>query len=626
MSEIMDRRRMGLLVGALGVVYGDIGTSPLYALRECFSGSHGLAVAPDHVFGVISLMVWSLTLIVTLKYIIWVLRADHRGEGGILALLTLALDGRATSGGRGGVRGLMLLGLCGAALLYGDGMLTPAVTVLGAVEGLEVATPAFRPYIVPLSLLIVGVLFSVQRFGTGRVGGVFGWAMLVWFAVLAVLGVRGIAMAPGILSAVSPHHAVAFLLDHGRASFAVLGSVFLVVTGAEALYADLGHFGAPPIRRAWLAVVFPALLLNYLGEGALLLVRPEAAANPFFMLAPSWAVLPLVGLATVAAVIASQALISGAYSLTMQAVQMGLLPRLRILHTSRSERGQIYMPQVNAALMAMCMLLVVGFGSSSRLAGAYGIAVSLTMFATTLLLYVVARRVWHWGALRAGAVCGGFALLEAGFVAANGMKVAQGGWFPLLAGAVLLVLMTTWRTGRERLRTRMAGNYLPLGLFLEDLDHRSVLRVPGTAVFLSGSANLTPPALLHNLKHNHILHEKVIVLTLITHDVAAVLPSERLRIETLRPGFIRVEGHFGYMEQPDVPALLQLCRLEGLEFNEQEVTFFLSRETLVHGKTPLLPRGRRSLFAVMARNAQSAAAFFGLPPNRVIELGMHMEI
>lgn len=625
MSISIDRRRWGLLIGAMGVVYGDIGTSPLYAVRECFAGPHGIAPEPAHVMGVISLMAWSLMLVVTLKYVTWILRADNRGEGGILALLSLALRGRA-SGGAGPARAVMALGLCGAALLYGDGMLTPAVTVLGAVEGLEVATPALKPYVVPLALLIVGALFSVQRFGTGRVGGVFGPAMLLWFLVLAALGVRGIAMAPRILAALSPHHALAFLLQHGASSLPVLGSVFLVVTGAEALYADLGHFGAPPIRRAWFAAVFPALLLNYLGEGALLLVRPEAAANPFFLLAPRGAVLPLVALSTAAAVIASQALISGAYSLTMQAVQMGLLPRLLIRHTSRSERGQVYLPQVNALLMIVCMALVLGFGSSSRLAGAYGIAVSLTMLATTLLLHGVARRTWGWSRLRAGLVCGGFALLEAGFVAANGLKVGQGGWFPLLAGAAALLLMTTWRTGRERLRARMAEHYLPLELFLRDLDERPALRVPGAAVFLSGNPDSTPPALLHNLKHNRVLHERIVVLTVVLHDTAAVEPAQRLRHAALRPDVHRVEGHYGYLEQPDVPALLRACRDAGLACDEAEATYFLSRETLVLSGATGWARWRRRLFAAMSRNAQPATAFFCLPPNRVVELGMHFEI
>ena len=614
-----------LVVGALGVVYGDIGTSPLYALRECFSGRHGVHPTPENVLGVVSLVFWALTLIVSVKYLGLVLRADHKGEGGILALLSLAVPER-DSDARRSTRLLLLLGLFGAALLYGDGIITPAVTVLGAVEGLEVATPVFRSFVVPLAIAVLVGLFSVQRFGTGRVGTVFGPVMLVWFLALALLGLRGIWMAPQILRALSPHHAALFLWHNGHTAFVVLGAVFLAVTGAEALYADMGHFGAHPIRRAWFAVVFPGLLLNYLGEGALLLVNPEAARNPFYMLAPSWAVLPLVGLATMAAVIASQALISGAYSLTMQAIQMGYLPRLIIRHTSRAKRGQIYMPQVNGFLMVACIGLVLGFQSSSRLAGAYGIAVSLTMLTTTILFFSAARRLWHWSIGLAGLVCGLFVVVELTFVMANGFKVGQGGWFPLAVGLLIFAQMTTWKKGRQMLRARLAESYLPFDLFLKDIDSPHLHRVPGTAVFMSGNPSGTPIALLHNLRHNKVLHERVVILTILNQDVPFVGESERVRVERVRPDIYRVHGHYGFMEQPNIPELLEGCAAHGLPLEPAQTTFFLSRETIIPKSGPGLARWRRQLFAAISRNAQSATAFFQLPPNRVVELGMQVEV
>jgi KUP system potassium uptake protein len=627
MNATAGRRRLALMVGALGVVYGDIGTSPLYALRECFSGPHGVATSPANVLGVVSLVFWSITLIVSVKYMGLVLRADNKGEGGILALLSLAVGERDNAaGGSARWRWLSALGVFGAALLYGDGMLTPAVTVLSAMEGLEVATPLFKPYVVPLSIVVLVALFRVQRFGTGKVGSVFGPVMLVWFVTLAILGLRGIAKAPQILQALSPHYGVIFLLHHGRVAFLVLGAVFLAVTGAEALYADMGHFGASPIRRAWFGVALPGLVLNYFGEGALLLANPDAARNPFFLLAPSWAVLPLVGLATAAAVIASQALISGAYSLTMQAIQMGYLPRLHIQHTSHSERGQIYMPQVNGILMVACVGLVLGFQSSSRLAGAYGIAVSLTMVITSVLFYAAARRLWNWSALRAAAVCGGFLVVELAFAVANGLKLLQGGWFPLAVGLFIFAMMTTWFKGRQILRTRLAESYLPFEQFLQDLLSHDVHRVPGTSVFLSGNPTGTPLALLHSLKHYRVLHKRVVILNLQTRDVPLVKEDERLQVEQLRPDIFRVTGHYGFMEQPNVPALLEACGAHDIELKPAETTFFLSRETILPRSGPGLARWRRRLFAAMSRNAQSAAAFFQLPPNRVVELGMQVEV
>lgn len=617
--------RPALVVGALGVVYGDIGTSPLYALRECFHSAHGLTVSPQTVFGVISLIFWSLTLIVAVKYLGLILRANNKGEGGILALLTLAV-GEHRSTDKRSVRLLLALGLFGSALLYGDGIITPAVTVLGAMEGLEVATPLFQHAVVPMAIAVLIVIFSVQRLGTGKVGRVFGPVMLVWFVVLAILGFRGVLRAPEIMGALSPYPGIHFLLHNTSMSFPVLGSVFLSVTGAEALYADMGHFGPRPIRRAWFAIVFPALLLNYLGEGALLLTNPEAARNPFFLLAPSWAVLPLVGLSTLAAIIASQALISGAYSLTMQAVQMGYLPRLRILHTSHSERGQIYMPQVNGFLMIACIGLVLAFQNSSRLAGAYGIAVSLTMLATTLLFYGAARRCWGWRKPVVFGVCVLFLAIELPFATANGLKVWQGGWFPLVVGTAIFALMTTWQKGRALLRKRLADSYLPLDLFLGDIESTRIHRVPGTAVFMSGSLTGTPIALLHNLRHNQVLHERVVILTISSEDIPLVSTTERLRVETLRPDLFRVIGRYGFMEQPDIPSLLADCEPLGLALDPNKTTFFLSRETIIPNGRGGLGTWRSKLFAAMSRNAQPATAFFQLPPNRVVELGMQVEV
>ncbi len=615
-----------LVVGALGVVYGDIGTSPLYALRECFSHVHG--VAPDvagNVLGVVSLVFWTLTLIVSFKYIGLVMRADNKGEGGILALVSLAGTDREGSVRRA-TRRLLVLGVLGAALLYGDGIITPAVTVLGAVEGLEVITPVFQSYVVPFSVLVLVVLFAVQRYGTGRVGSVFGPVMLVWFVALALLGLRGIWRSPEILRALSPHHAARFLWQNGHLAFVVLGSVFLAVTGAEALYADMGHFGPKPIRRAWFALVFPSLLLTYLGEGGAVLADPAAARNPFYLLAPAWARWPLLGLATLAAVIASQALIAGAYSLTMQAIQMGYLPRLQIRHTSHAARGQIYMPQVNGFLMVACVGLVLGFQSSSRLAGAYGIAVSLTMLTTTILFYHVARRRWRWGRLPAMVVCGGLILLEAAFATANGLKVGQGGWFPLVVGTLMFAVMTTWKRGREALRARLADSYLPFDQFLRTIDSPRLYRVPGTAVFMSGSPASAPIALLHNLRHNKVLHERVVILSLTTLDVPFVHEADRVQVEPIRPDLHRVTGRYGFMEQPDVPALLECCAAHGLKLEPAQTTFFLSRETIIPKRGAGMAPWRRRLFAALSRNAQPATAFFQLPPNRVVELGMQVEV
>lgn len=613
---------LGLVVGALGVVYGDIGTSPLYALRECFHGAHAVGVTPANVLGVLSLIFWSLTAIVSVKYLGFVLRADNRGEGGVLSLLALAFGDERAAGRRAFLLGL---GVFGAAVLYGEGMLTPCVTVLGAIEGLEVATPMFSPYVVPLTLLVFLALFSVQRFGTGNMGRAFGPVTLVWFVTLAALGLRGIARAPEVLSALSPHHAAAFLAGNGMPAFLIMGAVFLAVTGAEALYADLGHFGARPIRRAWFCVVFPALMLNYLGQGALLLRDPSSAVNPFYKLAPAWALYPLVGLATVAAVIASQALISGAFSISMQAIQLGYLPRMEIRHTSAHSRGQIYLPLVNWLLMLACVALVLGFQTSSRLAAAYGIAATLAMISTTVLFGFAARKLWHWSAAKAAMLCGAFLLLELSFFGANVVKIAHGGWFPLVVGAALFTVMTTWKTGRRLLGQRLAASSLPLDGFVQSLAVDPPLRVKGTAVFMSGNPGGTPLALLHNLKHNRVLHERAVILNVSVAETPHVRDEQRVRVESLGHGLYRVVGRCGFMERVTIGEILAACAPQGLELRESETTFFLSRETIIPSARPGMALWRERLFAFLARNAQPATAFFNLPANRVVELGMQVE-
>ena len=614
---------MGLMVGALGVVYGDIGTSPLYALRECFHGAHSVGVSPESVLGILSLIFWSLAAIVCFKYLIFVLRADNKGEGGILSLLALAFGDSPSNGRR---RAIMIgLGVFGAALLYGDGMLTPCVTVLGAIEGLEVATPLFSPYVVPLSIVILVALFAVQRVGTGGMGRAFGPVTLVWFLVLAALGIRGIVMAPEVLGALSPHHGFLFLLNNGSAAFVVLGAVFLSVTGAEALYADLGHFGAKPIRRAWFAVVFPALMLNYLGQGALLLRDPSMAVNPFYKLAPQWALYPLVALATMAAVIASQALISGAFSISMQAIQLGYLPRMEIRHTSATERGQIYLPLVNWILMLSCIALVLGFQSSSRLAAAYGIAVTLTMVITTVLFFYAAQKLWRWTPLQAGLLCGGFLVLELAFFGANALKILHGGWFPLVIGGLIFTIMTTWKTGRRLLGQRLAASVLPLDVFIQSIAQDPPHRVKGTAVFMSGNPNGTPLALLHNLKHNRVLHQRAVILTVNVIEAPHVGADERVKVEELGHGLFRVMCKCGFMERVTIAELLAACVPLGLELRESDTTFFLSRETIIPSSRPGMTIWRERLFAFLSRNAQPATAFFELPANRVVELGMQVE-
>ncbi len=625
-ASSQNRRSLTLTVAALGVVYGDIGTSPLYALRQCFHDVHGVAPTEENVLGVLSLIIWSLILIVTLKYLTFVLRADNKGEGGILSLLALAF-GDDEGDGRGLQRAAVLaMGVFGAALLYGDGIITPAISVLSAMEGLQVASVRFEPFILPLTVVVLIGLFAFQRHGTAKVGGVFGPVTLVWFGVLSALGIHGILLAPRILTAVNPFYGVQFILTNGAAAFVVLGAVFLVVTGSEALYADLGHFGGSPIRRAWFAVVFPSLLLNYLGQGGLVLSQPEAVSNPFYLLAPQWATYALVLLATAATVIASQALITGAFSITMQAIQLGYLPRLEIRHTSPHERGQIYMPFVNGVLMVSCIGLVLGFASSSRLAAAYGIAVTMTMLITTVLFYFAARRLWKWSRLQAGALCLSFLGIELVFLGANALKVFHGGWFPLLVAAVMFLVMSTWKRGRRILGERLSAKLLPFELFLESIQKGKIQRVPGTAVFMSGTADGTPLALLHNLKHNRVLHERNVLLTVVTVEVPHTRAPRRVQVEALPDGFWRVVARVGFMDTPDISEILERCAEQDLKVSLEETTFFLSRERLLSGSRSTYGRFRERLFAFLARNAQPATAFFGLPPNRVVELGMQVEL
>ena len=613
-----------ITLAALGVVYGDIGTSPLYALRECFSGHHPMPPTRENILGILSLILWSLNVIVSFKYLTLVMKADNKGEGGILALLALAVPKANAAGGRPGF--LLGMGVFGAALLYGDGIITPAVTVLGAIEGLEVVTSSFKPVLLPLSVAVLVALFLFQHRGSGRVGRIFGPVMIVWFLTLALLGLKGIFEAPEVFQAINPWHAVSFLADHGYTGFLVLGSVFLAVTGAEALYADMGHFGVKPIRFAWIYLVLPALILNYLGQGALLLKRPEAITNPFYLLAPSWALYPLVALSTLAAVIASQALITGAFSITVQAMQLGYLPRMQIQHTSSTERGQIYLPFINWTLLVACLALVLGFGSSSALAAAYGIAVTLTMAITTLLFFRAAKNLWSWKTWPLTLICALFLILELAFFGANLAKFVHGGWVPIVVGVVVYTLMSTWRIGRHLLRESLEQSSLPLDLFLEDLKTADVHRVPGTAVFMAGNLEGTPIALLHNLKHNKVLHARTIILTIVNESIPHVDAENRVRIEDLAGEMQRIVARFGFMEEPTIDTVLAACRDKGLEIEPEQTTFFLSRETVIPSNRPGMALWRDRLFALMGRNAHRATSFFKLPPNRVVELGMQVEI
>jgi KUP system potassium uptake protein len=623
------RRLLPLTLTALGVVYGDIGTSPLYALRECFFGSHSVPPTYENVLGVLSLIIYSLVLVISIKYVVIVMRADNQGEGGILALTALVP-------GRGGQRGvsarlavgrpvLIALGVFGTALLYGDGMITPAISVLGAIEGLEVVTPLFTPYVVPITVAILVALFSIQKFGTHRVGRLFGPIVIIWFVTIATLGVVWIVRAPAVLAAFDPRHALTFFAGNGFMAFAALGAVFLVVTGGEALYADMGHFGKAPIRLAWFALVLPALLLNYLGQGALLLIDPDTE-HPFFLLAPSWGLLPLVGLSTAAAIIASQALISGSFSITRQAIQLGLAPRLDVEHTSAHEMGQIYVPQVNWALMVATVVIVIGFGSSSAVAAAYGIAVTLTMVITVLLLYVVMTERWRWPKPAAVAVMLLFLSIDLAFFGANALKLLQGGWVTLAVALGLFTMMTTWRTGRRLVAERLTERAIPLEEFMATVETTHPLRVPGTAVFMTAQPTGTPAALAHNLRYNKILHEHVVVLTVATAQVPHVAAEDKVSVQPLGHDLFNVRVQYGFMEDPDVPEALAQARAQGLSVDFSDVVYFLGRETIIVTRRKGMAIWREKLFVLMARNAVRATAFFRLPPERVVELGVQVEM
>ncbi|HTE53227.1 MAG TPA: potassium transporter Kup [Kofleriaceae bacterium] len=624
-AEVLHQSGLtAMSLGALGVVYGDIGTSPLYAMKECFAGEHhALAVTHANVLGVLSLVVWSLVLVIVLKYISFILRADNRGEGGVLALV--ALQSRAHRGPTW-TKVCVILGLFGAGLLYGDGAITPAISILGAVEGVKEVTPSLGAAVVPITVCILIGLFAVQRFGTAKIGTVFGWVMLAWFAAIAVAGLAAVTRHPSVVQAISPHHAVRFFIDHGVAGFLLLGSVVLVVTGGEALYADMGHFGRTPIRRAWYAVVMPALLLNYFGQGALLLERGGGVANPFYALAPGPWLYPMLVIATLAAIIASQALISGAFSLTRGAIQLGYFPRVRIVHTSGETEGQIYIPEVNWFLMIACVALVVGFKSSGNLAAAYGIAVTGTMAITSVLFFGVARGVWGWSRLSAGGLVFGFLTVDLAFLTANVPKIGHGGWFPLVAGTVVFIIMTSWRRGRMELAELFATSTLPIEMFLADLSTSDLHRVPGTAVFMTSNADGVPPVLLHHVKHTKMLHEQVVLLSISTDEVPTVPITKNFEVEELGQGFFRVKARYGFMQSPQVPRLLARCLAAGLFIDLDDTSYYLGRETLLTTGRSRMPRWRKGLFAFLSRNSRPATQFFGLPPNRVVELGAQIQL
>jgi len=611
---------------ALGVVYGDIGTSPLYALQQAFHGQHAIPVTPGSVLGVLSLIFWALILIVTVKYHIVIIRADNKGEGGVLALMAM-VQGSRIARALPPRRIMIVLGIFGAALLYADGALTPAVSVLSAVEGLSIAAPTLQPgVILAITLAILVALFLLQSRGTAGIGAIFGPVMLVWFATIAVLGLNGILKHPAVVSAVLPTHAVRFLAEDPGRGLLVLGAVFLAVTGGEALYADLGHFGHTAIQLAWFTIPLPALMLNYFGQGALLLTNPEAAANPFYLLAPPQLLIPLIPLATAAAIIASQAVISGAFSLTRQAVQLGYIPRMEIEHTSSREIGQIYVPSVNKLLAVLTIALVLYFQTSSNLAGAYGVALSTLMALTTVMFYVMSREVWGWSLVKAASVSGLFLIVDLTFLAANALKIWHGGWVPLVIAIALYFVMITWKRGREILSKRMMEKTVPLKLLLADLAAEPPVRVPGTAVFMYGSSDGTPPALVLNLTHNKVLHEKIVFLTVTTEDVPHVGGEQRVTVKRSGKGFHSVVARYGFMQDPDIHEILAACKTNGLSIPLEGTTFFLGRETLIASDRPGMAMWRERLFAFMSRNALRATAFFKIPANQVFEVGAQVEL
>jgi KUP system potassium uptake protein len=610
-------------LGALGIVYGDIGTSPLYAIRESLL-SQDLAVVEETVLGVLSLIFWSLVIVISIKYLLVVMRADNNGEGGILALIAMIAPGRQVLQGRRWV--LVVIGLFGTALLYGDGMITPAISVLSAVEGINVATPVLEPFVIPISIAILVGLFLIQRHGTGAVGRIFGPVMIVWFLTLALLGIGPILANPSVFAALNPIHGVLFFVNNGFKGFLALGSVFLVVTGSEALYADMGHFGKRPIQITWYGLVFPALVLTYFGQGAFIIANPGAVENPFYLMAPGWAIWPLVVIATFATVIASQALISGAFSLTMQAVQLGYLPRVRILHTSETEAGQVYIPAVNWALMVAAVGLVVGFKSSSALAAAYGIAVSTTMVVTTVLIFVIMRERWHWAKPAAFALSGAFLVVDLGYFGSNLFKIPDGGWFPLLIAAVIFAAMTTWKKGRRLLAERLHTGTLSIERLIASVSDKDIVRVPGTAVYMFSRPGSTPPALLANMRHNEVLHERIVVLSVVTTDGPRVPVAQRADIWPLGDGFFQVVLRYGFMEDPDVPSALAGIIRSDFGYDADDTIWVLGRETVLAAHHPGMGVWREKLFALMARNATPPTRYFHIPPDRALEIGIQIEI
>lgn len=622
--DTTDRQLFKLSLAALGVVFGDIGTSPLYAIRECFHGEYGIAVNPLNILGVLSLMFWSLVTVVTFKYIIFVLRADNQGEGGVMALTALVKS--ATGKVQNSRLTLVSIGLFAACLLYGDGMITPAISVLSAVEGIRIITPLFKPYVIPATIIILGGLFLIQRRGTARVGRLFGPIILVWFSVLAVLGVIQIMHTPQVFSAFLPWHGMKFLFFNKLHGFFVLGAVFLVVTGAEALYADMGHFGIRPIRLTWIVLVLPALILNYFGQGALLLARPEEAHHPFYAMVPAWGMIPMVVLATLATIIASQAVITGAFSLTHQAVRLGYLPRLKVTHTSASHVGQIYIGPVNWLLMVCTIGLVLGFQSSSKLAAAYGVAVTSTMLVTTTLFYFVARRRWRWSRLQTGTLAGIFFLVDIPFFGANITKIFHGAWFPLVIGAFFFTLMLTWKQGRKILADQIKILTPSFDSFKKSLDENPPQRVNGQAVFLTGNPDVVPSTLVQNLKHNKIIHSDVAILHFKTENVPRVPNFDKVETKKLGGGFFQIIAHHGFMEEPKMDMILTLAHERGLNFKLDEASYYLGREKLSISTETKMSRLRSNLFIFMSKNSMDAASFFGIPPDQIIEVGVQLQL
>jgi KUP system potassium uptake protein len=614
-----------LTLTALGVVYGDIGTSPLYSIKECFGREFGLAANTTNVYGILSLIVWSLFLVVSVKYVAFILRADNKGEGGVYALLALILQRQNRDREQRRRAVLIAIGLFGGAFLYGDGIITPAVSVLGAVEGLNVIAPPLARFVVPITFVIIAALFYFQYKGTAKVGGAFGWIMLVWFLSIGALGVAEIMRHPEIFSSLNPMRGVTFFMAHPTRSFVVLGAVVLVITGGEALYADMGHFGRKPIRLAWFGLVLPCLLLNYFGQGALVLRMPEAVANPFYLLAPKSLQIPLLVVATLAAIVASQALISGAFSLTQQAIQLGYVPRLQIVHTSSEQAGQIYIPEVNKALAVGTLLLVVTFRSAAALAATYGVAVTATMAITTILFVIIARQRFGWSKPRAYLFLGFFLIIDLAFFAANLLKVPHGGWVPLGIAALVFLFMTTWKKGRDTLQALLQRGTVPMDMFLEDVARRNPPRVPGTAVFMTSTSGGAPVVLLHHLKHNKVLHEKVVLLSVVTAEVPDVDEEETLQVDKLGQGFYRVVATYGFMESPDIPEIMRFLNAHGIRARPNETSYYLGRERLLPTGNSPMATWRKKIFVVLSRNARSATEFFNIPPNRVVELGTQIE-